>query len=142
MKKKNEAIKAKDTVINENKELKAQFEKAETDKKIIEFESYLNEQIKEGKATPAQKEDLIALAMGNDELTNFEYNDKNIKGDRIELVKRVIDNSSAVEMGEHSKKGDLPGKPSSKEDEIEEKIMAYAKENKCSISEAIDNMEV
>lgn len=136
------AIKAKDDVVIENTELKALFEKSEHDKNVVEFESFLDGQIKEGKVTPAQKADFVALAMGNDELKTFTYNDKIVEGNRIDLVKRVVENSSIVPIGEDSRKADMPEKPGNTEDEYDKKIIAYAKENKVSTSEAINNMEV
>lgn len=132
----------------ENEELKANFQKAEKDAKESEVKSMLDKAAESGKITPAQMPLFMALAMNDDNVMTYEYKDgdksENIQGDKIELVKKIIDNSASVSFSEESVNGETSNQAYSKkevkdeEDEFNEKVLQHAKDNKISYSDAWD----
>jgi len=115
-------IKEKDNEINE---MKTKIDEYEKDKvKIFKqtVESFLDETIKSGKITPAQKP--VLLQMSSD--------DKN-----FDLVKKFIeDQVKVIEFSEQSKKTEIDKTEKTPDEKLDMKIKTYAKENKIGYREA------
>jgi len=110
-------------------------------KRESEIKSYLEGKLKEGKITPAQMPDLMALALDSDELVTFEFKDgdkiSKIESKRADLVKKIIENNAVVNFNkETSEYVEPPAAAVSDDDVLEADIQKFMKENKVDYKEA------
>jgi hypothetical protein len=131
----------------ENKTLKEGKEKAEKEfaefkenKKKDELGSWFDEQVKEGRALPANKESTVATMMHleGQESLDFAEGDKTVKKSPLDIFKGQIEHGQKViEYAEFAKKGDAKSRDASgSEKEFSEKVKKLQTDEKLSFSEA------
>jgi regulator of replication initiation timing len=141
-----EKVKAIESLTGENTELKTQFAKAEKSKKESELRAALDSAVTEGKIVPAQIKYFMAVAMNEDGIKTYSFNEgeksENIEGERIDLIKKIVENAGKVPMGEASVKGDVEMETYSKKDtefddeDLDKKASEYAEKNGVTYKEA------
>lgn len=134
--KENEQIKNEYTKAQEKiDELQKNIDMVSFAKKESEMRNYLEGKVKEGKITPAQMPDYLALAMVSDEMVTFEYKDgekvNKIESNRMDLIKRIVENSTPMNFSAEpeSQHVEVEKKEVSDGDKLHEKVMEFLKAN-------------
>ena len=141
-----ESNKKFESISKENEELKAYSAQVEYEKKVSDISNYLDDQVKEGKITPAQVDYYTAIALDDKEIKCYtNSNNQKIEGKSFDLVKSIITLSTPViDLGEKSKQVDIKPKIYSKDnqthmdDELDVKIKNYMNDNKVNYADAFD----
>jgi len=125
----------------ENEELKSRLERVENNSKQEKVQAYINSQIEKGKILPTQA-DLYTTLMMDDTVRTFSHLDgEQLKTEKIStfsLVQKIVDSSPSLVDMETRSKDFKAEKPKSADDELDEKIQAYSKENKVDYNAAYE----
>jgi phage I-like protein len=126
----------------ENAALKERLTNVENNSKMAQVQAFIEGNVKEGKILPSQVEFFTTLLMSS-EVHNFSYMEKDelktAELSNFQLVEKIMENApKLLDLTERSQNHKPEKKNVNEDDELHDKIEAYAKENKVSYTEAYD----